>query len=337
MSMQHEPTIHSSISPPVEHQCESMPLETDQLLVEDVVDAYITAANSKDLQDPVPHHQTDIIVTIEPLPPIPARKRFHRFPIDFGTSACRRSCIPFWSFIITFTIALVLSAIFNKQLLAALNNLAYTLRSLGIWGHIILALLIFASSFPPLIGYTPLVLLSGYTFHLSGVIPAYIGATTGSIVCFLLSRYLVAERARRVLEKKWNGFAKLNNALKRGGSPLAILIRLGPYPHPLLPILFALSPLSVFQVVAANLIGGFKVAVGVYIGSTLSTLLDSTKVGGGNFVGLGAGVAVGVIGLGVIWLLVRREVAVAEKKEDEGRAEVQEEEVVMEIWLKAGK
>lgn len=93
---------------------------------------------------------------------------------------------------ITFSATIaILFLIFRKDVLLILDEFAHFIKTHGFLGAILPCLLIVAVSFPPLFGYSLLLTLNGFIFGIPlGFLLNYISALTGSILCFLASRYL---------------------------------------------------------------------------------------------------------------------------------------------------
>lgn len=84
-------------------------------------------------------------------------------------------------------------------------------------GYVIIASLLFASSFPPLFGYTTFQTLAGYTFGFStGFLISYVSGLMGAVVCFILSRYFFHAKVNRMLSKHPNSEAVVRAVEKKG-------------------------------------------------------------------------------------------------------------------------
>ncbi|KAI8988037.1 snare associated Golgi protein-domain-containing protein, partial [Mycotypha africana] len=140
-------------------------------------------------------------------------------------------------------------------------------------GYLLMASLIFASAFPPMIGYGLYQTLSGYTFgFLIGFPVSYFSALFGAIACFLLSRTFFKHRVTRTLSQYPNLEAAVKAAEKKGFK-LFLLIRLSPYPFNLLNVLFAATHLPLSYFAAGTAISLLKIALHVYVGATLTSFV----------------------------------------------------------------
>ncbi|KAF8812349.1 Golgi apparatus membrane protein TVP38 [Phlegmacium glaucopus] len=171
------------------------------------------------------------------------------------------------------------------------------------FGWLALGFLIVCISFPPLIGHTTLVTLSGFAYGMQGF---FIGATAsilGSAFAFVVLRLLFSRRlhAWSSQNKKWQA---LESVVKAKGLPLIILIRISPFPPWVYSTsLFAsIEAVKLWQFVIATFFVFPKILLHTFIGSKIASLADgdqreqmdtSTKVLNGLLVGGGILVAIG--------------------------------------------
>ncbi|KAF8931900.1 hypothetical protein BGZ58_007359 [Dissophora ornata] len=131
---------------------------------------------------------------------------------------------------------------------------------------------LFLTAFPPLVGYSSLVTMSGYVYGFGfGLFIAYTSALLGSIACFYLCRRWFKVQVRALMAKK-QSMKSVVKAVEKRGFKLMLLIRLAPYPFNVMNALLSAThiPLSTFALATA--ISLIKLALHVYIGSTLSSL-----------------------------------------------------------------
>eukprot|EP01137_Pigoraptor_chileana_P025118 Opistho-2@94102 len=164
------------------------------------------------------------------------------------------------------------SAIFDavvKVLDALVQNIGT-----GFGGGVVLATLVFASAFPPIVGYGWLLFLCGYALGFPlGIAPAYTGALAGAVACFALSRTLLSGRAER-FAAKYPLYRAVKTGLESGGLPLLLLLRLAPYPFALFNCILATTRLSFRSFIFVTALSLVKVVVHVYIGSRLHDVHD---------------------------------------------------------------
>ncbi|KAG0273828.1 Transmembrane protein 64 [Linnemannia exigua] len=125
--------------------------------------------------------------------------------------------------------------------------------------------------------------MSGYVYGFGlGLFIAYTSALLGSIACFYLCRRWFKVQVRSLMAKK-QSMKSVVKAVEKRGFKLMILIRLAPYPFNLMNALLSAThiPLSTFALATA--LSLTKLALHVYIGSTLSSLAPvATTPGGGE-------------------------------------------------------
>ncbi|KAI8345370.1 snare associated Golgi protein-domain-containing protein [Blakeslea trispora] len=139
-------------------------------------------------------------------------------------------------------------------------------------GYILMAFLIFLSSFPPVIGYGTYQTLSGFTYGFGvGFVISYFSALIGAMACFQLSRvYLGEERIQRLMNKS-HSLKALIKAVDKKGFKLFLLIRFSPYPYNLMNVLFATTPITLAQFTLGTGISLIKIALHVYVGANLTS------------------------------------------------------------------
>ncbi|KAF9356259.1 Transmembrane protein 64 [Mortierella sp. NVP85] len=112
----------------------------------------------------------------------------------------------------------------------------------------------------------------GYVYGFGfGLFIAYTSAFLGSITCFYLCRRWFKSQVRDLMAKK-QSMKSVVKAVEKRGFKLMLLIRLAPYPFNVINALLSAThiPLSTFAIATA--ISLLKLALHVYIGSTLSSL-----------------------------------------------------------------
>ncbi|CAO3573714.1 unnamed protein product [Mortierella alpina] len=169
-------------------------------------------------------------------------------------------------------VGLAIFAGFHTKIFEILEAMAAFIQGLGRAGPPIIMLGLFLTSFPPLIGYSSLVTMSGYVYGFGfGLFIAYTSALLGSITCFYLCRRWFKVQVRAMMAKK-QSLKSVVKAVEKRGFKLMILIRLAPYPFNVMNALLSAThiPLSTFALATA--LSLTKLALHVYIGSTLSSL-----------------------------------------------------------------
>ncbi|ODV95267.1 hypothetical protein PACTADRAFT_75776 [Pachysolen tannophilus NRRL Y-2460] len=144
-------------------------------------------------------------------------------------------------------------------------------------GKILMFVLIFGVSFPPLIGFSALSALTGMIWGISGGWPVLAAASiTGSMFSFILFRYVLKERAVELMEKsrKFEAFTMILN--DKNALWLLCLIRLCPLPYSLSNGALAAVPgISVPTFVGASVLTSPKLLIHLFIGSKIADLGES--------------------------------------------------------------
>ncbi|KAF9961180.1 hypothetical protein BGZ72_004510 [Mortierella alpina] len=169
-------------------------------------------------------------------------------------------------------VGLAVFAGFHTKIFEILEAMAAFIKGLGRAGPPIIMLGLFLTAFPPLVGYSSLVTMSGYVYGFGfGLFIAYTSALLGSIACFYLCRRWFKVQVRAMMAKK-QSLKSVVKAVEKRGFKLMILIRLAPYPFNVMNALLSAThiPLSTFTLATA--LSLTKLALHVYIGSTLSSL-----------------------------------------------------------------
>ncbi|KAF9936206.1 hypothetical protein BGZ67_002602 [Mortierella alpina] len=169
-------------------------------------------------------------------------------------------------------VGLAVFAGFHTKIFEILEATAAFIKGLGRAGPPIIMLGLFLTAFPPLVGYSSLVTMSGYVYGFGfGLFIAYTSALLGSIACFYLCRRWFKVQVRAMMAKK-QSLKSVVKAVEKRGFKLMILIRLAPYPFNVMNALLSAThiPLSTFALATA--LSLTKLALHVYIGSTLSSL-----------------------------------------------------------------
>lgn len=137
--------------------------------------------------------------------------------------------------------------------------------------------MIFATCFPPLIGYGTLLYFCGFVFKFPwGFFPAFIGPFFGAAIGFPMGRKWL-KTYRDMLVRHYPNFAYIESAVDQGGLKLLVLIRLAPYPFGLGTLLLSSTRIEYKTFLLGTAIGLCKNIIHVYIGSTIDDLTDVTK------------------------------------------------------------
>lgn len=201
----------------------------------------------------------------------------------------------------------VLFVVYNRAIFAWLAPLAQKWRALP-GGWIILWLMTFFVSFPPMVGYSSCVTIAGFVFGMRGWFVMATATVLGSTAAFVVSRGLLRGFVARLAERN-KQFAALSLVLKHDGLKLLVMIRLCPLPYSLSNGAISTIPTVTWQnFAAATALASPKLLLGVFVGSRLGDLAENgdqmdTKTKIVSYVSIIIGVCAG-IGTGY-WVYAR--------------------------------
>ncbi|KAJ3342020.1 hypothetical protein HDU93_003542 [Gonapodya sp. JEL0774] len=159
---------------------------------------------------------------------------------------------------------------------------------------------------------------------------AYFGGLLGASACFLASRRLFKGYGERIA-KKYPGLGSVLRAVEGGGLGFLIVVRVAPYPFSLMNVLLSTTRISFLTFFIATAISLLKIALHVYIGSTVHDLADLERTGGhpAKIAGMVGGFIVSVAVFIYLAIVVRRKVGerTAEQDEPDVEADIEEDSV----------
>lgn len=172
----------------------------------------------------------------------------------------------------------IMVIVFHNYIMRLLVTIANKWESLE-YGKLILFTLVFLVSFPPLLGYSALSLLSGMIYGFPGGWPVLaIGTVLGSLCSFIIFRYLLRSQAERLVDRsqKFKAFSEILN--EDSSLLLLVLIRLCPLPYSLSNgALAAIPALPATTFFLASVLTTPKLLIHVFVGHKIIELGDSTK------------------------------------------------------------
>ncbi|KXN68473.1 hypothetical protein CONCODRAFT_18958 [Conidiobolus coronatus NRRL 28638] len=117
-------------------------------------------------------------------------------------------------------------------------------------------------------------MFTGYIFGVGwGFLIIYPTTVAGIIGCYWLGRLLFYKQVQNVL-LKFPSIRKLDQRIEVDGIKLVILLRLGPYPFSWLNLMFSSISVSFWQYFWVVVVVSTRLALTIYIGTTLDSLLD---------------------------------------------------------------
>ncbi|KAF9994560.1 hypothetical protein BGZ80_003233 [Entomortierella chlamydospora] len=279
---------------------------------------------------------TSIFGSASPLTPTPRSGQFSRdgfTPLNGSKDSTSeenpnsRIFLGLWIAFVALMIGLFTG--FHSKIFALLEALAGSIKGLGPWGPPVIMLCLFATSFPPVIGYSSVITMAGYVYgFLFGFTIVFLAALSGAIVCFYFCRRWFKPQVRELLAKD-KSLKSVVRTVERSGFRLLVLIRLAPYPFNIMNALLSATHISIQTFALATALSLSKLTVHVYVGSTLSSLTgengdgndDGTGEPGNPSNGHGKALKIVVMVLGVflgfgvgayVWMVTKREIAIAE-------------------------
>lgn len=193
-------------------------------------------------------------------------------------------------------------------------------------GWLILWIMTFFVSFPPMIGYSTCVTIGGFVFGMKGWLILASATILGSTVSFLVSRTVLKQFVSRMTEKNQK-FSALALVLKHDGIQLLIMIRLCPLPYS-----FSNGAISTIPTVTwrnfmlATAIASPKLLLHVFVGRQLGIIAESgDKMSFGTKVVSYTTMLIGIgLGIGTGYLIYSRTAARAAVLEAEEAAAAQQ-------------
>ncbi|EME79371.1 uncharacterized protein MYCFIDRAFT_34540 [Pseudocercospora fijiensis CIRAD86] len=168
----------------------------------------------------------------------------------------------------------LLIVIYNEKFFAYFAPAAKKWRNLPA-GWLILWVMAFFVSFPPMIGYSTCVTIAGFVFGMQGWFIMASATVIGSTTSFIVSRTVLKKYVSRMTEKN-KRFAALSLVLKHDGLKLLVMIRLCPLPYS-----FANGAISTIPTVSwrnfaiATAIASPKLLLHVFVGARLGDIAEN--------------------------------------------------------------
>lgn len=216
----------------------------------------------------------------------------------------------------------ILILIYNERIFSWLAPIAKKWRDLP-FGWLILWGLIFIVSFPPLIGYSTLLSLSGFVYGFPAGWPIVASASlVGSAVAFVVSRYVMQGYVSRLMEHD-KRFAALALTIKHDGLKLLVMIRLCPLPYSLSNgALSTIPTVGVGGFALATAIVSPKLLVHVFVGAQLGRLAEhggemDAKTKAISYLSIVLGSVLGVATGYIIWQQTSKRAQELEQQERE--------------------
>ncbi|KAH7408286.1 hypothetical protein DE146DRAFT_733441 [Phaeosphaeria sp. MPI-PUGE-AT-0046c] len=216
----------------------------------------------------------------------------------------------------------ILFLIYNEKIFGSLMPVAKKWRDIRA-GWLILWVLIFIVSFPPLIGYSSLLTIAGFVYGFpNGWFIAATATIAGSTASFILSRSVLKNLVHRLIAND-KRFAALALTLKHDGLKLLVMIRMCPLPYSLSNGAVATFPTVHWASYAlATAIVSPKLMIHIFIGSQFEKIAESggkmdAKTKAISYLSIAIGAVAGII---TGWFMYRKTKERAAQLEAEERA-----------------
>ncbi|KAG9304709.1 hypothetical protein G9A89_000508, partial [Geosiphon pyriformis] len=187
------------------------------------------------------------------------------------------------------------------------------------FGYLILFALVLVSSFPPIPGYSIILIICGFIYGFPiGFFPAFGGALIGSILCFGLFRITFKNYTDELVSKD-RRFAALAIAIHNEGFKIIFLVRLSPFPFPYTNAFFASLPsVSFWEFFLATIITLPQQLITIFIGSRFSNLSNEMDFTSRlvNYLSIGIGC---ILFLFAAWYIYYKTMMVARNAAGKGR------------------
>ncbi|KAI5366374.1 Putative SNARE associated golgi family protein [Septoria linicola] len=222
------------------------------------------------------------------------------------------------AFVIISSILTLLAIIYSERIFHWLAPGAKRWRELP-GGWLILWVMTFFVSFPPMIGYSTCVTIGGFVFGMKGWFILASATIVGSTVSFIVSRTFLKDFVSRMTEKNQR-FAALSLVLKHDGIKLLIMIRLCPLPYSFSNGAISTIPTVTWQnFMLATAIASPKLLLHIFVGRQLGIIAESgDKMSWGYKLISYTTMAIGIaLGIGTGYLIYSRTAARAAALEAE--------------------
>ncbi|PBP22683.1 TLG2-vesicle protein of 38 kDa [Diplocarpon rosae] len=221
--------------------------------------------------------------------------------------------------IITANVFIILFMVYNERIFGYLAPAAKKWHDVT-GGWIILWLLTFVLSFPPLIGYSTTITIAGFVYGFpNGWFVVASATIAGSTASFLASRTILSKYVQKLVGQD-KRFEALALTLKHDGIKILCMIRLCPLPYSLSNAAISTFPtVHPLSFALATALTSPKLLIHVFIGSRLASIADSGGKMDGKTKAINyASIIFGsIMGASVGWIIYQRTMSRARELEAE--------------------
>ena len=221
--------------------------------------------------------------------------------------------------IVVFHVLMILFLIYNEKIFGWLAPYAKRWENVT-GGWIVLWLITFTCAFPPIIGYSTTVTISGFVYGFpNGWFIVSTATVAGSLASFIASRTILSSYVHKLVGED-KRFEALALTLKHDGIKILCMIRLCPLPYSISNGAMATFPtVHPLSFALATAIVSPKLLIHVFIGSRLASIAESDgKMDTGTKMINYASILFGsILGASVGWIIYQRTMARARELEIE--------------------
>ncbi|KAK2004638.1 hypothetical protein LX36DRAFT_354616 [Colletotrichum falcatum] len=226
-----------------------------------------------------------------------------------GLSPVQRVAVA--AFLLVVNVLGILMLVYSHAIFKWLGPVAQKWRALP-GGWLIIWAFTFLTAFPPMIGYSTAISISGFVYGFPLGYPIVATATVaGSLTAFYTSRGIFSGYVHRLVGQD-HRFIALGQVLRKDGLGMLTAVRFCPLPYSLSNgFLSTIPSIKPWAFAASTALASPKLLVHVFIGSRLALIAekgDEMTTGGKaiNYISMILG---GIVGLVVGWLIYQRTMA----------------------------
>ncbi|KAG0651157.1 Golgi apparatus membrane tvp38 [Hyphodiscus hymeniophilus] len=218
--------------------------------------------------------------------------------------------------LVSFTFG-ILFLVYSERIFGYLAPAAEKWRDIR-GGWMILWALTFVSAFPPLIGYSTTITISGFVYGFpNGWFIVSTATVVGSLCSFLASRTILSSYVNRLVGQD-KRFEALALTLKHDGLKILCMIRFCPLPYSLSNAAMSTFPtVHPLSFALATLISSPKLLIHVFIGSRMGKLAEGGMDASTKAINYASIIIGGVLGVAVGYIIYQRTIARAKELEVE--------------------
>ena len=150
-------------------------------------------------------------------------------------------------YVVAFVVVAIAVLLFTTDWFIYFEAFANWMQTQGSLGMLLVGGCCILCSFPPVPGFSLVVILGGFTFGWLGFIPVALGTFVGGMLCFVVARAMCAGCMASIVQSHQSLVLVnkiLHKAVVEGNFGTLVLLRLAPYPYNIMNTVLGLSDLS---------------------------------------------------------------------------------------------